>query len=601
TIRDETPDIDISGLQLNATSCGLSNGSITGLQITGNSFATIQWKNDAGIVVGTSRDLQNVSAGRYKLVLLDATEACGDSTNFLVIPAIPAPAINSLNAVIQPATCDLANGGIRGIVLSGTIGPVFVSWVNELNNVVGSSIDLNNISPGRYRLKVKDASTCDTMFSNVFEIINNGAVTIDTTNAVVRSTGCTRINGGITGIRITGADQFQWINADNNLVVSTSIDLVNMPAGNYRLVATNSLYSCTRQSRVYSITTAQPIAVNITGVTAKDASCLINNGSINITQLSADRNLFSFLWLKDSTVPMGVSLELTGLEAGIYHLIATDTNGCAKAIYKRVIVMLAPPVIDESALRIANDTCEFETGAISGITVSGSPGPFTYRWLDVAGQIKGTRLNITGLVSGSYVLEVTDANNCIRNSSVLQIGKILTNLPVPKVVDLTIPRHSNAVIKVGNVLAGGLYELIDESSGVVIQNGTTGQFVIERVLTDMSLLIRVFAGPCRSTEARFSIKVIDFTKLEIPNAFSPNGDGINDRFRIKLTGYFRLDGLKIFNRWGQQVFETKDLTSEWDGTFKGKFLPPGIFYYLIEGLDVGGKKLRKSGSITLIR
>ncbi|MBC7851367.1 MAG: hypothetical protein H7Y31_16610, partial [Chitinophagaceae bacterium] len=54
TIRDETPDIDISGLQINATSCGLSNGSITGLQITGNSFATIQWKNDAGIVVGTS-------------------------------------------------------------------------------------------------------------------------------------------------------------------------------------------------------------------------------------------------------------------------------------------------------------------------------------------------------------------------------------------------------------------------------------------------------------------------------------------------------------------------------------------------------------------
>jgi len=113
--------------------------------------------------------------------------------------------------------------------------------------------------------------------------------------------------------------------------------------------------------------------------------------------------------------------------------------------------------------------------------------------------------------------------------------------------------------------------------------------------------VRASAGPCVSAVGQVSIKVIDITQLEIPNAFSPNGDGINDQFKIRVTGYFKLDGLKIFNRWGQLVFETRDLNNEWNGTIKGNPLAIGTYYFVIEGLDVEGKRLRRSGSVTLIR
>ena len=148
---------------------------------------------------------------------------------------------------------------------------------------------------------------------------------------------------------------------------------------------------------------------------------------------------------------------------------------------------------------------------------------------------------------------------------------------------------------------GARYELLDSRTGQVIQNNSTGTFNISDVKEDMILSIRAIAGPCMSAVGQVNIKVIDVTQLEIPNAFTPNGDGINDHFKIRVTGYFKSDGLKIFNRWGQLVFETRDLSNEWDGTIKGNPLAIGTYYWVIEGLDVEGKRLRRSGSVTLIR
>ncbi|MBL0133365.1 MAG: gliding motility-associated C-terminal domain-containing protein [Chitinophagaceae bacterium] len=95
--------------------------------------------------------------------------------------------------------------------------------------------------------------------------------------------------------------------------------------------------------------------------------------------------------------------------------------------------------------------------------------------------------------------------------------------------------------------------------------------------------------------------MLDITQLDIPNAFSPNGDGINDLFHIRVTGYFKLDGYKLFNRWGQLIFETKDITRDWDGRYNGNPLPVGSYYWVIEGIDVKGEKLRRTGSVTLLR
>ena len=89
--------------------------------------------------------------------------------------------------------------------------------------------------------------------------------------------------------------------------------------------------------------------------------------------------------------------------------------------------------------------------------------------------------------------------------------------------------------------------------------------------------------------------------LYSPNAFSPDGDGINDFFKISGQGMIDYQ-IEIFNRWGQMVYKSIDLSNGWDGTFKGKNLPTGTYVYKIKTSKYGVElKLVKSGSVALVR
>lgn len=600
-VVDVSPRINAASVQITATTCGLNNGRINGILANGTDYSSIQWKDENGNVVGTGLDLQNRPAGRYKLVIVDATEGCGDSTGYFTIPATPSPSLNTTNAIIAHTTCDQANGGVTGITTANILAPAVYIWVNAQNQVVGNAVNLTNVPAGTYRLKIKDASSCDTIASAEFSIQNNGNVSFDTSAYTIRPTGCTRINGSITGIRITGANTIRWINTASNAVVGNSADLLNVPAGSYRLEISNSIYGCTKFSNVYTIPPAAPMPINVSQSTARDASCNNNNGSIRVDAFDRDRSYFSFEWLRDSLVSLGSSLTLQNLSPATYHLIATDTNGCKRAIYKRTIVMLALPTLDETNVRVANDTCGFKTGAISGINAQSPQGNLSYQWHMNGSSLGTTNRVLNNAGAGNYHLLVTDANGCEVRSNTYTISQVVTALPTPRYENLTIPRYSNTSLRVQNRIPGATYELTDPVSGAILQSNTTGIFDLVNVKEDMQLSVRASSGPCSSAPGMIVIKVIDMTKLEVPNAFSPNGDGINDVFRIKVTGYFLPEGLKIFNRFGQLVYETKDLNLEWDGNFKGYPLPVATYYWVIEGIDVEGKRIKKQGSVTLLR
>ena len=89
--------------------------------------------------------------------------------------------------------------------------------------------------------------------------------------------------------------------------------------------------------------------------------------------------------------------------------------------------------------------------------------------------------------------------------------------------------------------------------------------------------------------------------LYTPNAFSPDGDGINDYFNVVgqgLTNYI----LEIYNRWGQMVFKSTNLDNQWDGKFQQINSPPGTYVYKIKTTDFGTElKLIKSGTVSLVR
>ena len=96
--------------------------------------------------------------------------------------------------------------------------------------------------------------------------------------------------------------------------------------------------------------------------------------------------------------------------------------------------------------------------------------------------------------------------------------------------------------------------------------------------------------------------VISESKLDMPNAFSPNGDGINDIYKAK-TGYQSLVEFHayIFNRWGQKLYEWTDPAGGWDGKYKGKDVKDGVYYVLVNAKGADGRKYNIKKDVNLLR
>jgi gliding motility-associated-like protein len=97
-----------------------------------------------------------------------------------------------------------------------------------------------------------------------------------------------------------------------------------------------------------------------------------------------------------------------------------------------------------------------------------------------------------------------------------------------------------------------------------------------------------------------NLVLLDGSALQIPNSFSPNGDGINDLLNVNVTNLKRFN-FKIFNRYGEEIFFTTNIFDSWDGNWRNKPVPVGAYYYVLNGTDVFNKDMRFTGSITLIR
>jgi gliding motility-associated-like protein len=144
-----------------------------------------------------------------------------------------------------------------------------------------------------------------------------------------------------------------------------------------------------------------------------------------------------------------------------------------------------------------------------------------------------------------------------------------------------------------------LYNFYDANS-LLTKTISNGSFVV-RPTQDTSFSMRTQRGSCFSNFAQFSIKVIPDAEVNIVNAFSPNGDGVNDFLQLQVKGVFVLKHFEIFNRYGQLLFETNRQDKIWTGKVNGNDLPVGTYYYILEGSNYFGKQILLKGSITLLR
>ncbi|HEY1113436.1 MAG TPA: gliding motility-associated C-terminal domain-containing protein, partial [Chitinophagaceae bacterium] len=118
-----------------------------------------------------------------------------------------------------------------------------------------------------------------------------------------------------------------------------------------------------------------------------------------------------------------------------------------------------------------------------------------------------------------------------------------------------------------------------------------------RLTRPQEFLIEIsFPSGCKTTDSL--LVTIKDDELDVPNAFSPNGDGIHDTWVIPYLEVYPENVVEVYNRHGQLVYRAKGYPAPWNGTFKGSPLPVGTYYYII---DLKGGRKKMSGSITILR
>lgn len=319
------------------------------------------------------------------------------------------------------------------------------------------------------------------------------------------------------------------------------------------------------------------------------------DGSLVLTA-SATAGIQSIVWNNGAT-----SDTLDNLFSGSYQVTVTSNSGCAIV---QTISLNDPPRLQSDARVTPNDCTQ---SSIRILSVYGGNSPYQWRlegmdWVDII-QIPPFP-NVVPPSPGSFLLEIRDINGCLIDTFLTVPGP-----PAPLIVNLT-PDTT--------IYLGQLVPLSVNSSRPPLSikwtppdrlSCTDCENPIAKPRQTTLYTVSVTDDLGCETEASVLIKVIDdATALFVPNAFSPNEDGINDKF-LPFGDEIRYRILSggIFNRWGNLIWSCTtlspgDIENGWDGTYKGQILDPGVFtYYFIIQNNETGNQTTYQGDILLMR
>ena len=602
TLEDVTPKIIATNAFVTQPSCGLFNGSVSGITISYGQYSMFKWINNSGQTIGTQLSINGLGAGTYRIVVTDTSigGGCSDTATF-VLTNQSGPTVNTNNIQLVAATCGNANGSITGITTANVTGIPFIRWVDSLNNPVGNNLNLLSVLPGKYRLKFKDATGCDTIITPFYVIADNGAIKIDVSNKLIIPSKCIGNTGSIQQILVTGGDNYTWINTANNATVGNSISVFNLPPGNYQLTVAN-ISGCSKTSPLINLPQTTFVPITVTSFTKADAICQQQIGSIAVNAFSNNAALFSFKWIDSiSGQPIGTGSIINNLAMGTYMLYATDSNGCERKIFSTQIIMKAVPDFDYSQVILTDEQCDQSNGSILSIKINGLTGPTTYSWINQNNNVVGSSINLQHAPQGTYILMVTDAGFCQVKSKPFTIVNNNIGLPQPSYNDLIISKNSNALLLLKDPAAGTYFLYNSSTSTQAIQQNNQGNFTITGIAADTSFYIKQVYGSCVSPFAHIKIKVIEVSYFVIPGAFTPDGNGVNDKLSVKAVGYINLNYFRIYNKWSELVFETRKMDDGWNGIYKGVLQNPGGYVWIAEGRDIRGNLITDKGSFILIR
>jgi len=416
----------------------------------------------------------------------------------------------------------------------------------------------------------------------------------------------TPTNGGIT-------PSYQWqvngVNAGTNSSTFTSSILTNGDAVTCIMTSNSpcaSPLTATSAGITMTVTSSAPPSVVIVLTTGSNPMCTGSSTTFTATPTNGGTTP-SYQWqVNGANVGTNSSTyTTTGLTNGqTVTCILTSNSPCASPLTATSVgttMTLTSSVAPSVSIALTSGSNPMCTGASATFTATPTNGGTTpsYQW-----QVNGANVGINsstyttaGLTNGQIVTCILTSNSpCAIPLTATSTGTtmVITNPTVNAGSDVTIISGTSTTLT-GTVPVGSTYSW-NPSTFLTCDTCTS---TIASPLTTTTYTLTATQNGCSSSDVVTVFVNVECGELFVPNVFSPNGDNENDVLKVYGNCITSLE-LLIFDRWGEKVFETTDISYGWDGTYKGKKLDDAVFVYYLNA-TVNGIKVKKHGNISLVK
>ncbi|HEY8660724.1 MAG TPA: gliding motility-associated C-terminal domain-containing protein [Hanamia sp.] len=571
-----TTDVEIDTANLASASvtntvCG-QPGSGTITVIPGFGVSPYSYSLNGG-VSQSSNLFTGLAEGTYHINIKDAT-----SCNYTFDAIVNSDIILNINpAIIMPSCYGNKNATLTFHPSLGK--PPYLFSLN--NDPYQADSVFKNLGAENYTVHIKDSSGC----------IKDSSITIQQPNPVSGSliitpaTTCQAIDGQINVKANGGVIPFMF-SIDSGATYQLS-NVFNAKAGKFNIIIKDS-NNC--KTNISDTLTAIDDRIIIDAGVDKTI-CIGNSTSLSVIS-NHPVNVYKWspaIGLSDLTIATPVAAPS---DTTLYTVIA-ESEVCKGTDSIRVNVLHKPVVNAGKDTIICNNTYAVLNGKVTN-----NSGSVSYLWMPSA-DMQTPNSSTTLLYPKTtrptiYRLQVTDNYGC--NFKIFDDVVVTMHGPVPAFAG----NDTIAAMGIPHQLFGsGGTQYLWAPAHYLDNPSAQNPFALLQNDTRFYLTVKDALG-CIGTSSVF-IKVYKGPAIYIPNAFTPNGDGLNDVFKATAAGIRQTIYFKIYNRWGKLMFETQDITKGWDGRYMGIAQPTAVYVWVVKGIDISGKTIDLKGTVTLIR
>ena len=537
---------------------------------------TDQLKNIARI------NVQNVSPG----------SSIYPNAVFFAVSGIPYS--QTITPVITPSDCSGTNGSIA-LNITGSSPFYTYSWNT---NPVQTGATATGLAPGNYTCTITDIGGCITYYDGTVPLNNNAVVTAAANPSAICPGSAVQVTATVTAGALTN---FTW--TPGNLTGSP-VSVSPTTTTTYTVTGTNTI-GCTASAQVTVTVNAVPAAPVINTVTV----CSGANATLQV-QSSVAGEVYS--WYTSASggtvVATGTSYTINNATVNTtYYVEAATASGCISSARTPASVI----VNANAALPVASDlsVCPGDNAIVQ--VQSPQPG-FTYNWYTAAtgGSLlaTGTSHTLYGVATVTTIyVDAVNASSC-PSTGRLPVTVSLYQPLVQPVVSVSNVSFSSVTFSWPAVAGATGYEITTDG-GANYQSPSSGATGTTHTISGLSgnqtVSIQVRAlgpHPCETSQlsALATGTTLSSKEIFVPNVFTPNGDTKNDVLYV-YGNYIASIQFNVFNQWGEMIFSSKNATIGWDGSYKGKQQPVGVYVYTLKVVLQDGVVVTKKGSINLIR